>query len=336
MCPWKEFRARAGRQGIMPEEVWAAIRPHLREVQSVDFTGGGEPLLQPRLAEWVADAKLAGCETGILTNGLLLSKETAKKLLNAGLDWLCVSVDAAEKEEYEKIRVGSNFETVCRNLANIAEIRAGEVPKTMINFVMMSANFHHVEDIVRLAARLGVDQVNFKQCEVIRGEHGRDYGLFGPDETREIRRLQKNLSRAIRLARKLGALTTALSFTPRERPVCEQDPRDSAFIRYDGTVAPCISLADGGITTFLGREANMRPVTFGRVTEKDLLELWQTDGCTFFRERFENRVRAYEEAFLGGLIGDSRHTPRRLLEAAIRKMPEAPEGCRVCHYLYGI
>jgi MoaA/NifB/PqqE/SkfB family radical SAM enzyme len=206
----------------------------------------------------------------------------------------------------------------------------------MINFVMMSANFHHMEDIVRLAARLGVDQVNFKQCEVIRGEHGRGFGLFGAAETKQIRQLQKNLSRAIRLARNLGVLTTALAFTPSERPVCEQDPRDSAFICYDGTVAPCISLANGGITTFLGREMNMPPVNFGRVTEKGLLELWQTDACRFFRERFENRVRAYEEAFLSGLIGDSRHTPERLIEAAVKRMPKAPEGCQICHYLYSI
>jgi wyosine [tRNA(Phe)-imidazoG37] synthetase (radical SAM superfamily) len=30
-------------------------------VTSVDFTGGGEPLLQPKLTGWIADAKAAGC-----------------------------------------------------------------------------------------------------------------------------------------------------------------------------------------------------------------------------------------------------------------------------------
>jgi len=56
----------------MQPEIWAAIRPHLPHVQSVDFTGGGEPLLQPRLVEWVSEANAAGCEQGVLTNGRLL------------------------------------------------------------------------------------------------------------------------------------------------------------------------------------------------------------------------------------------------------------------------
>ena len=56
MCPWREMAKKAENRGIMAPAVWQAIRPHLDRVQSVDFTGGGEPLLQPKLAEWIADA----------------------------------------------------------------------------------------------------------------------------------------------------------------------------------------------------------------------------------------------------------------------------------------
>ena len=66
MCPWREIAKKASAQGIMTAEIWEAIRPYLPQVQSVDFTGGGEPLLQPRLAEWIAQAKAVGCETGFL------------------------------------------------------------------------------------------------------------------------------------------------------------------------------------------------------------------------------------------------------------------------------
>ena len=336
MCPWKEFRERAHDRGIMRQEVWESIRPHLKEVKSVDFTGGGEPLLQPRLAEWIGDAKSCGCETGVLTNGLLLNREMAKKLITAGLNWICVSIDGATKEEYERIRRGSSFEKVCENLAGVAKLRANETPMIMINFVMMSGNLHQLEHIVRLAAQLGVDQVNFKQCDVIRGEHGKGLSLFGPNETREIRRFQKALTAARRLAKKLNVRTTATSFTPTEKPVCEQDPTDSAFIRYDGTVAPCISLANGGPTTFLGRDATMPSVHYGSLPDKDLLDLWEAETCALFRERFRERLRAYEEAFLAGLTRGSGLTPERLQEEALKRMPKAPEGCTVCHYLHGI
>jgi MoaA/NifB/PqqE/SkfB family radical SAM enzyme len=335
MCPWKEISKKAQNRGIMSEGVWGAIRSYLSEVTSIDFTGGGEPLLQPKLTEWIAEAKSAGCETGFLTNAFILKKETARQMISAGADWIGVSMDGATADIYEEVRKGSSFERVCENLANLAALRNGKIPKTMINFVLMEMNFHQVEEIVRLAARLGVDQVNFKQCDVIRGEHGKGYGLFGAKETREIRGLKKDLAKARRLAKKLNVLTTAFSFTPEELPVCEQDPRDSLFIRHDGAVGPCINLAIGGPTTFLGQEVTMPTVHYGRLPDDDLLDLWETESCKFYRERFEDRVRAHDNTIVDSLMAasSSRH---KTVEAAKEAMPEAPEGCKVCHYLYDI
>ncbi|MGD9225299.1 MAG: radical SAM/SPASM domain-containing protein, partial [Desulfobacterales bacterium] len=293
MCPWREIAKKATDRGIMAPEIWKAIRPYLPQVQSLDFTGGGEPLLQPRLAEWIADAAKAGCETGFLSNGLLLKEEKLKEILDAGIDWICISMDGATAETYNKIRVGSDFDQVCDNVANIARLRAGNIPKTMINFVLMDINAHQMEEMVQLAARLGVDQLNFKQCDVIRGREGKGFGLFASRETGEIRRLQKLLEKARRLAKKLNVETTAFAFTPQELAVCEQDPRDSLFIGYDGTVAPCINLALGGPTTFLGEEVTIPSVHYGRLPGDDLMDLWETESCQFYREKFQERVEKH-------------------------------------------
>lgn len=336
MCPWREIAKNAENQGIMDQDIWEAIRPHLAETHAIDFTGGGEPLLQPRLVDWLGEARSAGCETGILTNGLLLNEKKAQQLIDAGLNWICFSVDGATAEIYEEIRVGSNFEKVCQNLATIAKLRIKKVPKTMINFVLMPMNFHQVEEIVRLAHRLGVDQVNFKQCDVIRGERGKDYGLFAVKKTKEIQRLEKALAKARRLAKKLNVKTTAFSFVPEEQPVCEQDPRNSMFILHDGAVGPCINLAIGGPTTFLGNDTVMPKIHYGRLPYQDLLDLWQTPICKFYRERFQSRVRAYDEIVAKSFIGSSWSKLRETLQAARETMPEAAEGCKVCHYLYDI
>jgi len=336
MCPWKEISKKAGRGGLMSPGVWQAIHPHLQQVRSIDFTGGGEPLLQPKLEEWIAEAKTAGCETGFLSNGLLLSKERLRRILDAGVDWICISMDGATPEMYNSLRIGSNFDRVCRNVARIGEQRSGKVPKTMINFVLMNLNVHQVEEIVRLAARLGVDQVNFKQCDVIRGEHGKGLGLFGSNETRDIRKLIKSLKKARRLAKRLNMMTTAFAFTPEERPVCDQDPRDSLFIRYDGTAAPCINLALGGPSTFLGREVIMPSVHYGRLPQDNLMGLWESDSCKFYRQRFAERVRRYDNTVVNNLFDSGGSGRERTLQAAREAMPEPPKGCNVCHYLYDI
>ena len=336
MCPWREIAQDLENRGLMSQEIWESIRPYLPEIQSVDFTGGGEPLLQPNLSEWIADAHAAGCETGFLSNGLLLKKEKLHQILDAGVDWICISIDGADAQLYEKIRIGSDFERVCENVSNIAAMRTGNAPKTMINFVLMDLNFHQVEDIVQLASRLGVDQINFKQCEVIRGERGKGHGLFGVEETRDIRRLKKSLEKARRLAKKLNIATTAFAFTPQERAVCDQDPRDSLFIRYDGLAAPCINLAIGGPTTFLGKEVELPNVYYGRLPESDLMELWETKTCKFYRHQFEQRAKAHDRAIVDGMLNSSGSNRLKALKAARNAMPEPPQGCNVCHYLYDI
>jgi MoaA/NifB/PqqE/SkfB family radical SAM enzyme len=336
MCPWREIAKRATAQGIMTAEIWEAIQPYLSQVQSVDFTGGGEPLLQPRLAEWIADATKAGCETGFLSNGLLLKEEKLKEILDAGINWICISMDGATAEMYNKIRIGSNFERVCENVANIARFRAGNIPKTMINFVLMDVNSHQMEEIVQLAARLGVDQLNFKQCDVIRGREGKGFGLFASEENREIRGLQKSLKKARRLAKKLNIETTAFAFTPQELPVCDQDPRDSLYIRYDGTVAPCINLALGGATTFLGNEVDMPSVHYGKLPGDDLMDLWETESCRFYRQRFAERFQTHEDLIVRNLFESGGSGREKILQAAREAMPDPPRGCNVCHYLYNI
>jgi MoaA/NifB/PqqE/SkfB family radical SAM enzyme len=335
MCPWSETRHRLSHPQHMSQEVWAALLPYLPEIRSVDFTGGGEPLLQPRLAEWVSDAHQAGCETGVLTNGLLLDGKTSGALIEAGIDWICVSIDAATAALYEEIRPGSDFDRVSQNLRALAELRRSRLPKLMINFVLMSINVHHVGEIIRLAARLGVDQVNFKQCDVIRGEQGKGLGLFSPQATKEVRRLEKMVNSARKAAKKLNIKTTTFAFIPEELPVCSQDPRDALFIRHDGSVAPCINLAIGGPTTFLGREVIMPTVHYGRLPEDDLLDLWKSETCRFYRDRFHQRVERHTTVTMESLAKSS-FSRQRILQTARDAMPEAPDGCKVCHYLYDI
>jgi len=215
-------------------------------------------------------------------------------------------------------------------------LRLDNVPKTMINFVLMDLNFHQVEDIVRLASQLGVDQLNFKQCEVIRGDSGKGHGLFGAKETKKIRGLKKSLGKARRLAKKLNIATTAFAFTPMERPICEQDPRDSLFVRYDGLAAPCINLAIGGPTTFLGKEVLMPDVHYGRLPDADLMELWQSETCEIYRRKFGQRANKYDQAIINGMLNNSGSNRLKALNEAKGAMPEPPRGCNVCHYLYDI
>ena len=336
MCPWKGVRVELNGTPCMAPEIWEAVKPSLNDIQSVDFTGGGEPLLQKNLFDWIKDAKLAGCEAGFLSNGLLLTRERAEKVINLGQDWIAFSIDGATKEVYEEIRQGSDFDTVCENISYLAGLRMNDRPKIMLNFVMMTVNVHQLEEIIKLAAKLGVNQVNFKQCDVIRGDNGKCYGLYAPEETKEVKLLQKSLSRAESLARKLNIDTTAFSFTPEEQSVCDQDPRNSLFISYNGSVSPCINLAIGGATSFLGDDVEMPTISYGSLPSQSLEDLRETETCGIYRKRFQQRVVIHNAVLQRSDFGHSMIKLQEAFDKAIEAMPDPPNGCEICHYLYGV
>jgi sulfatase maturation enzyme AslB (radical SAM superfamily) len=91
---------------------------------SIKLNYRGEPLLHPELERMVKYAKGAGViEVQFNTNGLLLTEGRAKSLIEAGLDRIIFSFDGATKGTYEKIRTGSNYETVVSNIKTLVRLR---------------------------------------------------------------------------------------------------------------------------------------------------------------------------------------------------------------------
>lgn len=336
MCPWHGIRADLPSSGHMPQAVWDALLPYLEDVEMVDLSGGGEPLLNKHLVQWAAQAKARGCRTGFLTNGTLLDKATAEDLLASGIDWLGISLDGATKETYESIRINAGFDTVCENIRRIADLRNGTSPHILINTVMMGSNIHELERFVSLAHTLGVDQINFKQCDVIRGDYGKGLGVFNTEKTPEIRQLEKQLNKAEKLASKKGILVTAFSFTPDEQPVCEQDPRHSLFISHQGMIAPCIGMAYGGETTFLGKSTFMPTLIYGNLLESTLPDIVNSNPCRELIRLLNKRVAVFDQVIASSDYGHSLYKLNQAFEKAVAAMPEPPAACRVCPYLYAM
>ena len=336
MCPWLGIRKEVHGSPIMQEAIWRVIEQQLNQVQVIDFTGSGEPLLHNSLASWVATAKSAGCTVGFLTNGLLLTPKQSDRFIEAGLDWIGFSVDAADRSTYESIRRGSDFDKICSHIGYFTGKRKRTETLTMINFVVMQSNLHQLEAIVALADNLGVDQVNFKQCDVIRDQYGAGKGLFEGDESKTTRRLEKQLTHARRLAKRRAIKTTAFRFTPLEQPVCDQDPRNALFIRYDGVVAPCINLAYGGPSQFLGTKVTLPDIHYGMLKEQKIETIWEHKLSLKYRAAFQARSHVYDEYLLKTDLGRDVIAFKRSLEEARNAMPPPPPGCSHCHYLYGI
>lgn len=72
----------------------------------------GESTLHPKFIECIKYAKDKGIkEISTLTNGSKLDLDFFEKIVNAGIDWITISVDGLN-EEYEKIRKPLKFKDI--------------------------------------------------------------------------------------------------------------------------------------------------------------------------------------------------------------------------------
>jgi MoaA/NifB/PqqE/SkfB family radical SAM enzyme len=131
----------------------------------VSLNGFGEPLMHPRFLDLVRHTrrKLPWAKIVVYTNGILLDRPMAERVLASGLTEINVSIDAALAETYRKVRRGGHLDVVHRNLCGLLE-RRGELgrrkPLVGVNFVMLDENEGELVPFIEHAAEAGVDFVN--------------------------------------------------------------------------------------------------------------------------------------------------------------------------------
>ncbi len=125
----------AKKGGMIDRELAKRILKEAYELgtREVGFYGMGEPLLNKNLEEYIAYAKQLGYEyTYITTNGALLSEERARRLLEAGIDSVKFSINAASPDLYYLIHGKDEFDTVIRNLIEFDSLRKRQERNTAL------------------------------------------------------------------------------------------------------------------------------------------------------------------------------------------------------------
>ncbi len=108
---------------------------------SLKLSYRGEPLLHPLIVDMVLYAKKKGIiDIYFNTNGMLLDKNMALKLMDAGLDRISISVEGIDPEIFEKRRRGASFSSILYNidtLINLRERKGLSWPKVRVQTVYL-------------------------------------------------------------------------------------------------------------------------------------------------------------------------------------------------------
>lgn len=93
------------------------------KVEAITLASRGEPLLNPQILEMIDYCRGKFLALKLNTNAALLDEEIIHGLLSSDIQTLVFSIDSADKEQYEKIRVNGKFDKLIENLEMFAKIR---------------------------------------------------------------------------------------------------------------------------------------------------------------------------------------------------------------------
>jgi radical SAM protein with 4Fe4S-binding SPASM domain len=265
--------------------------PDLREVV---LQGIGEPLLAPDIYAMVAYASARGIRCGFNSNATLLTHVAGERLLDAGIDWLCFSLDGASKATYEFVREGARWESVTENIARFAgqaRARGADGPRLSLVMVLMQRNLHELPALIEQAAVWGIPTVFAQNLS-------HDFSDAPPEtyaaiaayvneqrtadlpagEVEAVYRAARSVAQRHGVTLRLPALEArAVEPDATAGPACSW-PWDSGYVRYDGTVLPCCMVMGDN------------RVTLGRVGEQSYAAIWSAEQFQDFRAGLLNGV----------------------------------------------
>lgn len=149
---------------LTSEEIKNVISQLTRKIP-LTFTGG-EPLLKEGIMDVLKYASKRNV-FGLLTNGILITENKAKELVEIETNSLTISIDGI-KDIHDKIRGKGSFEKAMEGIKRIQEQKKKQSksnPRININAVIMPSNIDTLHEIVELASDLSIDLCSFQALD---------------------------------------------------------------------------------------------------------------------------------------------------------------------------
>lgn len=217
------------------------------KLKRIYFHLGGEPMLHPDIVEMISYAKQMDVaqELGTFSNGLLLTHELSDAVVEAGLDFIQISVEGTSAEKYEEVTGKKiDYEKFLENVAYFFKVSRG---KCKVDCKIIDANLTTAEK-----EKFYADFQNISdECYI---EFLQD---FLPKEL-----MDTSLGN--------GSTTTQEGDALREKQVCT-NPFYVITVYYDGMVGVCSC------------DYKRNPIV-GDVKKDSLVSIWNNEKFTHFRK----------------------------------------------------
>ncbi|MBN2117719.1 MAG: radical SAM protein [Anaerolineales bacterium] len=297
--------------GYMSPETFERILASFQDLPQKPelFLGGyGEPLSHPNILEMIAQAKERDHRVSLITNGILLTEQVSRRLIDLHLDMLWVSLDGASTECYADVRLGDALPTVLDNLKRLRVLKYQHFwisnwsghPKLGIAFVAMQRNIQDLGEVIRLGTRLGAvefsisnvlahndellkENLYMRSLDMVTGQDIR------PTVHMPLMDIQPPTLKALgEVLKDLNQVDLTGSLLNQNVDQCPFVERGSLSVRWDGKVSPCLPLLYTHKHYLGDRERTSKEYFVGDVREHDLLQIWNDRSYRDLRKRLQD------------------------------------------------
>lgn len=263
-------------QGVLKWDHFTAILDGLPGLRAVEFTGEGEPLMNKRIVNMLGECKRRGLWVHLTTNGSLVNRECAERIVDLGIDSFAISLESLRPERFVRLRPGGDLQLVIDSLRTMHHVRRDRDSDLQLRLwvTLLRETIDELDDISDLAQELEIDFVEFQSLNPMRA-YARFYDAYLRANMLTVGDLRavletKALSRVIR-----QSLESLVSVYGGRR--CDIF-MSAAMIYWQGEATPCRLL-----------KVPQHP-SVGNVINKDYESIWQNESFKRFRFALQHGV----------------------------------------------
>ena len=285
----------------MPIKLFHELTPFLGHTDLVYLQGWGEPLLHKDFFEMVRICKDRGKRVGFTTNGMLLTEDTIRTLVDLQLDIIGISLAGTTAETHNQIRKGTDFNKLISHLEQLCKIQAEkktEVPAVHLAYLMLRSNFDELKEILPLAKRVGAKQIVASNQTLIVDPKLSEEAIFNDTESTDYYR--NTLSEIRDRAARENIIFDYHGPGLDDASVgCRENVHRACVINVEGEVVPCVftnpvlcgkrDLGDGkpSCYTFKDQSLPLTGMSFGNIRNESLTRIWNKKEYARFRNLFD-------------------------------------------------
>lgn len=256
-------------------EDYKAILDEQIGIYEIKIQGVGEPFLHKDFIQMVSYAAEKDIWTRSTTNATILHQdENYKKIIDAGIGELQISVDGTTKDSYEAIRKGARFDRMVENCKLINEYCASlGVEKTRMWSLIQRDNIAELKEFPKFAKELGFNRLTLSLD--VNGWGDEELTQKNKDKNVSLLLNEQMVQEVLDVSANLGIDTTFWDISTKysKQNVCPW-PFERVYISSDKKVVPCCMIANPDI------------FSFGEI--KTFGDIWNGTEYTGFREAHLN------------------------------------------------